>query len=581
MLLLFFIAIGISYAYWKITMVQNNSNLVTSDCFSLEFTDENDINLENAYPLDGEELADFVFKTTPYHFTITNKCDREIDYTINLESLLLENGVKKLPDKYIDILLFDGNSSFAEFYKALLSAETEEEILLLYENFFIRPTILDMQKYGASFSINLSNLDINEEKVLPNAETAYIMTEERIGANESKSYNLLLLMNYDTPAMEETMNAKWEGKVTVTSTYGQKFKKFNIIQPLCTGGTVATHNTECGGEFNNSFHLYSELITKIVIQDTIEPIENASIVLDESLFKKDTIKSYLVPNNDNINDESTFNEATLYLQADGKIILPPDSSFLFANMPNLKTIEGIENLDTSQVVNMNGMFANDASLQELDLSHFVTDNVKTMAYTFYGLASITNLDISKLNTSNVTNMDGLFGNMSSVQKLDLSTLDTSNVTTMAFMLSGLRCMSTIDLTHINTNNVQNMSYMFSYSNFTSLDLKTFNTSNVTNMEGMFEGASTVATLDLSNFDTSNVTSMDSMFYRSGFKELNLSSFDTTSVYNFSHMFYDTDNLTNIIYGQNFVKDGNGKKVEITCIFDGCPANRPTDPSWNF
>ena len=156
--------IGLSYAYWKITMVQSNSNLVTSDCFSLEFTDENDITLQNAYPMYDEELINFFLEATPYHFTVTNKCNKEMYYTINLESLLLENEVKKLSDGYVDIVLFDGNSSFKELYEAVISGDPEAESL--YANFFIRPTILDMQKYGASFSINLSNLDINEEKVL-------------------------------------------------------------------------------------------------------------------------------------------------------------------------------------------------------------------------------------------------------------------------------------------------------------------------------------------------------------------------------------------------------------------------------
>ena len=52
--------IGLSYAYWRLTIVQSNNNLVTSDCFSLEFTDENDINLQNTYPMYDEELMNFL-----------------------------------------------------------------------------------------------------------------------------------------------------------------------------------------------------------------------------------------------------------------------------------------------------------------------------------------------------------------------------------------------------------------------------------------------------------------------------------------------------------------------------------------
>ena len=51
----------------------------------------------------------------------------------------------------------------------------------------------------------------------------------------------------------------------------------------------------------------------------------------------------------------------------------------FNGCTNLTSIEGIENLNTSNVKNMSGMFALCSNLETLDLSHFNTEKVTTMA----------------------------------------------------------------------------------------------------------------------------------------------------------------------------------------------------------
>ena len=90
--------IGISYAYWMLTYMQEGLNRVASGCFSLSLTNEkNSINLQNAYPILDEEGKTL----TPYSFTITNTCDLFASYTVNLE--MLENST--LDSKYIRVML--------------------------------------------------------------------------------------------------------------------------------------------------------------------------------------------------------------------------------------------------------------------------------------------------------------------------------------------------------------------------------------------------------------------------------------------------------------------------------------------
>ena len=75
--------------------------------------------------------------------------------------------------------------------------------------------------------------------------------------------------------------------------------------------------------------------------------------------------------------------------------------------------------------------------------------------------------------------------------------------------------------------------------------------------------------------------MSLMFDSSGFTSLNLSSFDTSKVVTFEQMFSHAYDLVNITYGPKFIKLAEGNKYQTVGMFNFCPANKPTDPSWNF
>ena len=76
--------LGISYAYWQLTIKQKDFETLGVSCFEITLNDEqNDIKLESAYPISDEEGNNLV----PYTFTITNTCDTYAYYQINLENL--------------------------------------------------------------------------------------------------------------------------------------------------------------------------------------------------------------------------------------------------------------------------------------------------------------------------------------------------------------------------------------------------------------------------------------------------------------------------------------------------------------
>lgn len=161
----------------------------------------------------------------------------------------------------------------------------------------------------------------------------------------------------------------------------------------------------------------------------------------------------------------------------------------FSGCTNLTSIEGIENLNTSNVKNMSEMFGQCSNLETLDLSHFNTEKVTTMAQMFYGCTKLHNLNISSFNTENVTNMYEMFYGCSSLETLDLS--------------------------HFNTRYVRKdgMNYMFNgCSSLSSLDVSNFTTDkNSMKLDGLFKGCSSLQTLDLSSFSTGGASSVTDMF----------------------------------------------------------------------
>ncbi len=222
------------------------------------------------------------------------------------------------------------------------------------------------------------------------------------------------------------------------------------------------------------------------------------------------------------------------------------TSRMFANMKALKTINGIENLNTKRVVDMNRMFRYCTGLTTLDLGdNFDTSNVTDMSSMFIGCSGLTTLNLGdNFDTSNVTDMLNMFADCQALKKLDLSNFDTENVEDMSYMF--LQCLA-----------------------LESLDVSNFNTENVTDMNNMFYGCVALKELDVSNFDTGNVTDMTYMFsYCSALTELDLSNFDTKKVTNMSYMFEGSSSLETIYCAEGADWSGVAGR-NYTDMFKGC------------
>ena len=169
--------IGASYAYWLMTATQTETNIASSKCFKVSITNESDaISITKAHPVTDEEGL----KETGYSFTIQNTCSTYAAYQVNLEDILDDEITKRLSNKYIKLSL---NGSTPR----VLSNYTKVD------------TTID----GADASFKLTS-----GSLAPNGEDG-----------DSVDYNLKLWMDYDTPAIDETMSAAFKSKISVIASY--------------------------------------------------------------------------------------------------------------------------------------------------------------------------------------------------------------------------------------------------------------------------------------------------------------------------------------------------------------------------
>ncbi len=505
-----------SFAFWQITKTQTEQDVVKTACFSIDFTGENDITLDHAYPMNDEELKSFLASATPYHFTITNNCNSLAETTINLESLNA-NKEKQLSDDWIDVILYEND------YNLNLNA---------YKKLSANP-----------------NNDAN--KVIKESLHAYKLENITLKGNETKEYNLLLYMSQDTPLNDSTQNASWKSKITLSAEFtNDKFKRAGTLRKVSDG------------DYTNMWE-YKDRITNLVIEDKLEDKTNVEGYelygpFDESETTNESVRSYVMCSLEN-------DECTGYLQGDGGIKLNQDSSYLFSNFFLLKQIEGTDNLDTSNVENMSFMFNYCQSLTSLDLSSWDTSKVTNMSYTFASLRLVEEgyegggdeggdeggadevkddlevislpiqsdsytLDLSNWNTSNVTDMSSMFTD-SNIKILNMKGLDLSNLKyeyasrlfysdgaldtnidyadlsyiklpyTVTEMFSGLN-INNLVMQNIDFSETEIMTHMFLGLRAENLDLSgtKFKFPEYDSASGMFIG--TINNLNLSNTDFS-------------------------------------------------------------------------------
>ncbi|MFC6181608.1 BspA family leucine-rich repeat surface protein [Lactiplantibacillus daowaiensis] len=208
---------------------------------------------------------------------------------------------------------------------------------------------------------------------------------------------------------------------------------------------------------------------------------------------------------------------------DGPVVASAGINGLFSGLSNVKTINNLTNLDTTNATDMGSMFKYMTALTSLDLSKFKTSNVHWMNNMFDGDAGLTSLDVTGFDTGNVYDMARMFAGLDGLTSLDLSQLNTKSVgydpgDTGTFTLNELVAggfnsqLATLKLPTFDLTNVPEMQYVFENLNqLTSLTLSSVNHgSRAIDYSGMLSMMAKLKTLDLANFQLNNADNTDNL-----------------------------------------------------------------------
>ena len=296
---------------------------------------------------------------------------------------------------------------------------------------------------------------------------------------------------------------------------------------------------------------------------------------------------------------------------------PTSCYYWFSSCKNLTDIEGIENLNTENVTNMNSMFDRCSALTSLDLTNFNTAKVSDMSYMFMGCTALTTIFVSdKFVTDLVTSSDNMFHmciNLIGAIEYDGSKSDHTYANyetgyftpeggfhayaefdgtgTLTFRRGFSKSAGAYDLNVGNNTpewstqkeDINKVVFDASFANarptsccrwfadcfyLTEIEgIENLNTQNVTDMSEMFVCCYALTSLDVSNFNTQNVEDMTDMFLGcEGLSLLDLSNFNTANVMGMSSMFSGCSTLQTIFASDKFVTDKvlGGDDMFISC-----------------
>lgn len=268
------------------------------------------------------------------------------------------------------------------------------------------------------------------------------------------------------------------------------------------------------------------------------------------------------------------------------VILPADSSNLFANLTNLTTVSDINSIDFTNITSMKNMFANDTSLTSItvDMSNSTVNNLTDVSGMFENDTSLQTADVSEMNIETVTtaadmfrndtslanvnaqwgignsiqDISGMFENTPQLTTLNISGWQMPNLTTAANFLNNLTAdnqagnsqLATIDTSQWVSDVLTDLSGAFAgNSGLTDLNLGQIGTSHVTTMANMFYQDRSLSEVDnYPKWDVSNVTDFDNLFNGTAFTTLNFEAWTPNASATMNQMLDNNSHLINITFG---------------------------------
>ena len=163
------------------------------------------------------------------------------------------------------------------------------------------------------------------------------------------------------------------------------------------------------------------------------------------------------------------------------------ANFMFANMPNLKKVTGLEYFDTTNAAGLARMFSNCGNLESIDLSSLKNNgkiqNMQNMFRDCTKLKTVMMPDAENFKLKDDALLSDMFQN-SGIENIEWNDFDVTNAKTMTDMFRDCTSLKTLDV-----------------SSFGKLN-------NIVNMDGFVANCSNLETLILDNLDNSAISALN-------------------------------------------------------------------------
>ena len=283
----------------------------------------------------------------------------------------------------------------------------------------------------------------------------------------------------NTSAPSTTDNAK-------TEKLGEAVKRDNENPTILTGvwlGVDVTYQPGLG------------IFTVKGNNQTINTVNDRSTSIIQAKKSRDLLADPLIVDRNQVRE----------VRFEGPLTINGTVQSMFDTLPNLTTVTGLENLNTSNVYSMYGMFANCSSLRSVEgINKLDASKVTDMSYMFENCfknpKDLISLDLSGLNIglninkNDTITMKEMFRGCSKLKSLILpDKIDTSQVTDMTGMFYG--CSNLVSVSYPSSDNPEDPANQ-------KVDLSKFNTNSLQYMDYMFSGCTDLTALNIASFDMS-------------------------------------------------------------------------------
>ncbi len=171
-----------------------------------------------------------------------------------------------------------------------------------------------------------------------------------------------------------------------------------------------------------------------------------------------------------------FKEKIHSISIEGPVKLPSSAGYTFGDLGDIGEIKGLENIDTSQVRSMQGLFTGDRITGTLDLNSWDTSHLSMVMDLFAG---------------------------AQVDQIKMNRWDMRHVSRTTNMFSGLQTDS-LDLSGWTLAQATDLSEMFSGSSMRRLNVSGWQTPQLNYAKNTFQGMENLKSLDLSSFDLTHI-----------------------------------------------------------------------------